>query len=208
MTGYETLLILIAWGVAGGSPGPATLAISGTAMLAGRRAALTIAAGIVTDSASWGIAAALGLSAVMLANAWVFEVVRYAGAAYLLYLAVKSLRRALRPERRAGTRGIGPNCGGCSSGDCYCTSPIPRRSCPGGPIYAIALPAGSGMAQVWHLFGMLISVSMLVFFGYGLLFSAPRIARAYARARRWFDGVFAALFGMASIKILTARLEV
>ena len=55
---------------------------------------------------------------------------------------------------------------------------------------------------------MLISVSMLVFFGYGLLFSAPRIARACARARRWFDGVFAALFGMASIKILTARLEV
>ena len=35
MTGYETLLILVGWAVAGGSPGPATLAISGTAMQAG-----------------------------------------------------------------------------------------------------------------------------------------------------------------------------
>ena len=69
------------------------------------------------------------------------------------------------------------------------------------------MPAGAGMAQIWQLFAMLIAVSMLVFFGYGLLFSDPRIARGYARARRWFDGLFAALFGAASLKILTARLE-
>lgn len=35
------------------------------------------------------------MSAPMLANLWLFEVIRYAGAAYLLYLAAKSLRRAI-----------------------------------------------------------------------------------------------------------------
>ena len=35
-----------------------------------------------------------GMSALMLANAWVFEVIRYIGAGYLLWLAIKSLRRA------------------------------------------------------------------------------------------------------------------
>ncbi|MBT8408749.1 MAG: LysE family transporter, partial [Alphaproteobacteria bacterium] len=63
--------------LAGGSPGPATLGIAGTAMASGRRAALAFALGILAGSASWGIAAALGLSAVMLANVWLFEVVRY-----------------------------------------------------------------------------------------------------------------------------------
>lgn len=206
MTGYETLLILVGWAVAGGSPGPATLAISGTAMQAGRLAGLTIAAGIVCGSASWGIAAGLGIGAVMLANVWVFELVRYAGAAYLLYLAVKSLRRAVRP----GDLPIGSGAGDLRRlflKGMLLHMTNPKAILSWGAIYAIALPAGAGMAQVWQLFAMLIAVSMLVFFGYGLLFSAPRVARGYARARRWFDGLFAALFGAASIKILTARLE-
>ncbi|MEC7964563.1 MAG: LysE family translocator, partial [Pseudomonadota bacterium] len=45
------VFILIAWAVAGGSPGPATLAISGTSMGLGRRAGLTLAAGVVCGSA-------------------------------------------------------------------------------------------------------------------------------------------------------------
>lgn len=207
MTGYETLLILVGWAIAGGSPGPATLAISGTAMAAGRLAGLTIAAGIVCGSASWGIAAALGMSAVMLANVWVFELVRYAGAAYLLWLAVKSLRRALQPGAVAGGALRGGLRGLFFRGMLlHITNP--KAILSWGAIYAIALPAGAGMAQVWQLFAMLICVSMLVFFGYGLVFSWPRIARGYARARRAFDAAFAALFGAASVKILTAKLEV
>jgi threonine efflux protein len=33
----------------------------------------------------------------MLANGWIFELLRYAGAGYLLFLAFKSARSALRP---------------------------------------------------------------------------------------------------------------
>jgi len=32
------------------------------------------------------------------------------------------------------------------------------------------------------------------------------MARAYAQARRWFEGVFAALFVLAGVQILTMRL--
>lgn len=39
-----------------------------------------------------------------------------------------------------------------------------------------------------------------------MLFSHARIARSYARASRWFDAGFGVLFGLASIRILTARL--
>ena len=93
----EFVAIWIAWLLAGGSPGPATMGIAGTAMTSGRAAALAFALGILAGSASWGVAAALGLSAIMLANAWAFEVLRYVGVAYLGWLAVKALLRAAQP---------------------------------------------------------------------------------------------------------------
>ena len=97
----EFIAIWVAWLMAGGSPGPATLGIAGTAMSEGRGHALAFALGILAGSASWGIAAALGLSAVMLANVWVFELLRYAGAGYLGWLALKALKRALAKDATA-----------------------------------------------------------------------------------------------------------
>ncbi len=60
----------------------------------------------MTGSLIWSIGAAAGLSAVMLANAWLIETVRYLGAAYLLFLAFKSARRALRPGDAAEPAGF------------------------------------------------------------------------------------------------------
>ncbi|MGR3614888.1 MAG: LysE family translocator [Paracoccaceae bacterium] len=202
----EYFVILIGWAVAGGSPGPATLAISGTSMNLGRGAGLAIAAGVVCGSASWGIAAALGMSALMLANGWVFEVIRYVGAAYLLFLAAKSLKQALSktpdvaparvPSSRLFMKGL----------LLHLTNP--KAILSWGAIYAIALPEGAGMADIWALFALLISTSMFVFFGYAMMFSSAAIAQGYRRMQRWFHLGFAALFGVASIKILTAKLEV
>ena len=202
----EIALVLLAWAIAGGSPGPATLAISGTAMSTGRRAGLTIAAGIVCGSATWGVLSALGMSAVMLANAWVFEVVRYAGAIYLAYLAVKSLRKAIWPSPTVALKSVGTVKLFSKGMLLHLTNP--KAILSWGAIYAIALPEGAAAVQVWTLFGQLICVSMIVFFGYGLLFSSPRVARFYRGTQRWFEFAFGVLFGAASLKILTAKLEV
>lgn len=205
MLGPEVWLVVLGWAIAGGSPGPATLAISGTAMSAGRAAGVSVASGVVVGSASWGIAAALGMSALMLANAWVFEVIRYAGAAYLLYLAAKSLRSAVRPKPVT----MQPQ----SNESLFLKGFLihitnPKAILAWGAIYAIALPSGASTGMVWQLFGLLVTTSIIVFIGYGILFSHPAVVRGYVSAKRWFDALFAALFGAASLKILTARLEV
>ncbi|AEI95364.1 MULTISPECIES: LysE family translocator [Roseobacter] len=196
-------LILLGWVIGGGSPGPATLAISGTSMQLGRRAGLTVAAGIVVGSACWGITAALGFSAIMMNNAWLFEVIRYLGAAYLMYLALKSLRSAWRggevkippvAARKLFLKGL----------MLHLTNP--KAVLGWGAIYAIALAPGAGPASVWSLFAALICASSFVFFGYAILFSAAPIARAYTRAKRGFEAAFGLLFAFASLKILTARL--
>ena len=92
-------LILVAAFVAGASPGPATLAIAGTSMASGRTSGLALASGITAGSLIWSISAALGLGAIMLANAWIFEIIRYCGAAYFMFLAYKSARSAISSKK-------------------------------------------------------------------------------------------------------------
>lgn len=196
--------ILLGWMIGGGSPGPATLTISGTSMALGRGAGLKVAAGIVAGSALWGIAAALGFSAIMMANVWLFEIVRYAGAAYLLLLAFKSLRSAWLgasapqmkvPENSLFVRGL----------LLHLTNP--KAVLGWGSIYAIALNSDAGPIAVWSLFAALICASMVVFLGYAVIFAAAPVARAYAAAKRWFELAFGLLFGAASLKMLTVRLS-
>ncbi|HCV89179.1 MAG TPA: amino acid transporter, partial [Alphaproteobacteria bacterium] len=80
-------LILGAGLVASASPGPATLALAGTSMRHGRQAGLLLAAGIMTGSYIWSITAAFGVGVILLTHVWILEIVRYCGAAYLIYLA-------------------------------------------------------------------------------------------------------------------------
>lgn len=196
--------ILMGWVVAGGSPGPATLTISGTAMGLGRKSGLIVASGVLAGSACWGIAAALGFSAIMMANAWLFEIVRYAGALYLLYLAVKSLRSAWQGGKAAP---IKPSTKGLFLKGLLLHLTNPKAILSWGSVYAIALPEAAGPVAVWQLFASLIAGSAVVFLGYALLFSIPAVSAVYARSRRWFDLTFGVLFGAASLKILTVRLS-
>ncbi|HKL68563.1 LysE family translocator [Salibaculum sp.] len=198
-------VILLGWMLAAGSPGPATLAISGTSMRYGRTSGMAVALGIVTGSACWGIAAALGFSAVMRANAWAFEALRYAGAAYLLYLAVKSLRSAWR--NRSAELGAVPRHRFFAKGLLiHLTNP--KAMLAWGSIFAITLPSGSDPQHVGRLLALLVLVSATMFLGYAWLFSVGAISCAYARMRRWFELAFGLLFGAASLRIFTLRPEV
>ncbi|MEO1424001.1 MAG: LysE family transporter, partial [Pseudomonadota bacterium] len=168
MTGIEFSLVLLAWAIGGASPGPATLAIAGTSMGHGRRAGLAVAAGIVVGSGSWGIAAALGMSALMLAHAWLLEIIRYVGAAFLLWLAIRALRSAARPGSAAFASSVGqaPFLKGLAI---HLTNP--KAILFFGALYAFVLEPG----QPWQtLFTVVLAVgiqSAIVFIGYAFLFS-------------------------------------
>lgn len=200
-------LILLAALVAGASPGPATLAIAGTSMSpnGGRRAGLALASGITCGSLMWSVAAAFGLGAVMLANVWVFEIIRYLGAGYLLWLAFRSARAALSPKALATSAMAGSGRALFARGlVLHLTNP--KAVLFFGALYAIGVPPGTDPAQLAIVIGAVGLQSALTFHGYALLFSLPVLTRAYLRLRRPFDAAFAVTFGFAGIKILTARL--
>ncbi|MFI0353936.1 LysE family translocator [Actinomadura sp. 9N407] len=73
-------------------PGPNHLYITARSVAEGRRAGIASALGVETGTLVHVAAAAAGLSALVAASATAFSVVRYAGAAYLVYLAVRTLR--------------------------------------------------------------------------------------------------------------------
>lgn len=72
-------------------PGPAVIYIVTRGIHQGRRAALVSAWAVGLGSLVHAAAAALGLSALLMSSALVFSVVKYLGAAYLIYLGIRTL---------------------------------------------------------------------------------------------------------------------
>ena len=79
-------------------PGPAVLYIITRSVAQGRRAGLASVLGVELAGLTHAVAAALGLSALLLTSALAFSVVKYVGAAYLIYLGVRTL--LLREEHQ------------------------------------------------------------------------------------------------------------
>jgi threonine/homoserine/homoserine lactone efflux protein len=72
-------------------PGPAVLYITTQSIARGKRAGLASVAGIQLGTLAQVIAATLGLSALLMASAVAFSIVKYLGAAYLVYLGLRTL---------------------------------------------------------------------------------------------------------------------
>lgn len=77
------------------TPGPAVLYVITRSVDQGRRAGLVSVLGLQTGTLFHVFGVALGLSAILLSSALAFDVVKYLGAGYLIYLGVRKL---LSPE--------------------------------------------------------------------------------------------------------------
>jgi threonine/homoserine/homoserine lactone efflux protein len=75
-------------------PGPDILFVLTQSISQGKMAGVATATGLCTGILVHTSAAALGISALIYESALAFEIVKYAGAAYLLYLAWQALRES------------------------------------------------------------------------------------------------------------------
>src|SRR5947209_17976708 len=74
-------------------PGPDSLVVVRNLLRGGRARATATAFGVLTGLVMWGLAATLGVSAVLRASHTGFDVLRYAGAAYLVWIVAQARRR-------------------------------------------------------------------------------------------------------------------
>jgi threonine/homoserine/homoserine lactone efflux protein len=91
-------------------PGPDTLVMIRSIVRGGRSRGVSTAFGNLLGLAVWVSAAALGLSALLRASHVGYDVLRIAGAAYLIWLGVQSIRLRRTPagsDQRSGLVGTG-----------------------------------------------------------------------------------------------------
>lgn len=83
-------------------PGPAVVLILKNALLHGRVYALATAFGVLTADMVWVLISSAGLTALLVSSQLAFDVVRYVGATFLIYLGLRLLMtrtpKGLSPE--------------------------------------------------------------------------------------------------------------
>lgn len=87
--GISTLVII--------TPGQDTALTIRNTLVGGRRPGIMTAAGVASGQFMWTVATSAGLAALIVASEPVFTALKFAGAAYLIFLGTQALRAALKP---------------------------------------------------------------------------------------------------------------
>ena len=88
------LLFLAAASVIALSPGPGMLYVAARTLSGGRNEGLASSLGTAIGGLVHGLAGAVGVSALVMASAEAFTALKWAGALYLVWLGIKTLREA------------------------------------------------------------------------------------------------------------------
>lgn len=188
------------------SPGTGVLFTLAAGLSRGARASVVAAFGCTLGIVPHMAAAIVGLAALLHASALAFQAFKYAGVAYLLYMAWNTLRErgALRVERQTGAR---------SDLQVTVNAILVNLLNPKLSIFFFAfLPqfvsAGEAhpLSRMLLLSGVFMLLTFIVFVGYGLFAAAIRdhvISRP--RVLTWMRRSFAAAFVALGAKLAFAE---
>jgi len=101
MSGTNFTLFLLAALVIAAVPGPGIFYVAARTLSGGKRAGIASTFGTALGGLVHVIAGGLGVSAIILASAELFTVLKFAGAVYLVWLGIKTFREAreLLPQK-------------------------------------------------------------------------------------------------------------
>jgi threonine/homoserine/homoserine lactone efflux protein len=181
-------------------PGPDMALVARNVFRHGRAAGYATSLGICTGILGWAVAAALGIATVLATSSVAFTILKLAGAAYLIYLGISTLRSRdevspdgagtvqLLRAREAWLQGLISSLLNPKLGVFFLTL-LPQFIAPGEPAALRALQ----LALVFDLIGLawlLLYSAMLAAIGYGLGRSGPR------RFIRWVSGTVLVALGI------------
>ncbi|MFA1547103.1 LysE family translocator [Actinomadura chokoriensis] len=139
------------------APGPSTVVIMRQSMLSGRRGGLATVLGNETGVLVWGVAAAVGLSALLSASRLAYEGLRVAGAVVLVWFGVRALWHARRGGGSGGAEREVVEGGSRLSGwRCYRLGLVTNFANPKAGVFAVSfLPqfVPDGWPVAWVLVG-------------------------------------------------------
>ena len=178
------------------TPGQDTVLTIRNTLQGGRRSGLATALGVVTGQAAWTLAASVGLVAVLRASEAAFAAVRFAGAAYLVWLGAQGLITAPRQlvPRAAYRQGVLSNLGNAKMA-VFFSSLLPQFAPPGQASIVSLMPLG------------LVFCSMTLVWLTGYAFAVARAGDILARRgiRRALDGACGATLVGFGLRLATGR---
>ena len=186
-------------------PGPDILFVLTQGMTRGWRAGVVFAAGLCTGLVAHVTAAALGISVLLMSSEAAFMALKFAGAAYLLYLAFKAFRARRENHFRV-------DAGGGVVGKLYRRGILMNLLNPKVILFFLAFfpqfvdeKAGQPVGQIF-LLGMIFIVQAFVIFSLVAVL-AGRLARplmSNSRVALWVNVAEAAIYAVIGVSILFA----
>ncbi len=171
-------------------PGPSTAVIVRQSVTSGRRAGVAAMLGNEAGVVLWGLAAAFGLSALLLASRVAYDVMRVAGAVFLVSMGVRALWRS---RRDAGE--VVAEVAAASGWRVFRLGLLTNFANPKAGVFAISflpqfVPAGAPVLPVLVVFSLVWALIDVVWY-LMLIWVAGRAGRAFARpvVRRWLERV-------------------
>lgn len=199
---YAVAVVLLVF-----TPGPDMALFLGRTLASGRAAGLAALAGTTAGLYVHTALAAFGLSALLAASGTAFAMLKWAGAAYLVWLAIATLRHGSAFEPKAGTgetvsltraflTGLGVNILNPKIVLFFVTF-LPQFVDPSDPHAAFRMGVLGG------LYGIIGAPICVV-----LILGAERVSGAFARSRRLrrtLDVATATLFGAFAARLVLSR---
>ena len=166
------------------TPGPGVLYVVTRTLAQGRRAGLASVAGVALGNFGNAVGASIGLAALFAVSALAFTIVKWAGAAYLLWLGVQALRspRATTDAPRLDA----PRLGAIFRDGFLVALLNPKTAL----FFAAFLPqfidpAGSAIAQSVALGALFVAIAASTDVGYVIAAHAASPALGRAGGRNW-----------------------
>ena len=181
------------------------MAVAGAALKQGRGAALLVVSGIASGTVVWCVGTAFGLGTLFAAFPALLTVLTFVGAAYLFWLAGRSILSAWR----GNATGFKANAETLTAWGAWRRGLTvvllnPKAALMWSAISTFLYGAGAPMTAVLIL-GPLVAASALLIYGaYGLLFSSRLAGTVYARFSRVIEFIFGAAFGALGALLLLA----
>lgn len=197
---YITIMTVLLLGAI--SPGPSFIVVARTSLSSSRAAGLRVALGLGLGGLVYALLALAGLIALVSAVEWLFTLLKLAGAAYLLYLAVRLWTHAgdpigtAEPPRAVRSdilRGL------------VVQLSNPKTAVVYASVFAAALPSSPSPALTMALAPSVFLLEAGWYSVVALGFSFARLRAVYERAKVWIDRGAAVVLGALGVRLaLTA----
>ena len=191
------------WSLTVVSPGPNFLATSHAAASHSRRAGVLIALGIAVGTTIWATASLLGLALLFQTAGWLYQLVKYAGAAYLILVGLSMMFSARQSGRAQAVAAQSP-LRALRYGLLVDLS-NPKAAAFFTSLFALAVPP---QAPGW--FQALVVVLVVAIAGgwYALVacaMAAPAVSNRYRAAQRGITRVTGGVFVFFGVGLATER---